>query len=136
MASVEAERRQHEFGPNEVSHARQASLVRRFLHQFTHFFALVLWAAAVLAFVSAWQEPGQGMETLGFAILGVILVNGVFSFVQEYRAERALASLRRLLPGEVKVLRDSQVCLLPASALVPGDVLVLEEGRKAWVRRP
>ena len=83
--------------------------MRRFLRQFTHFFALVLWAAAALAFVSAWREPGQGMGTLGFAILGVILVNGLFSFIQEYRAERALASLRRLLPGEVKVLRDAQV---------------------------
>ncbi|WP_404372852.1 cation-translocating P-type ATPase [Corallococcus coralloides] len=128
LASPEAARRLHEFGPNQVSHARQESLVRRFLHQFTHFFALVLWAAAALAFVSAWQEPGQGMETLGVAILCVIFVNGVFSFVQEYRAERALASLRRLLPAEVKVLRDSQVGLLPASALVPGDVLLLEEG--------
>jgi sodium/potassium-transporting ATPase subunit alpha len=128
LASAEAERRQREFGPNQVSHAEQESLARRLLRQFTHFFALVLWAAAALAFVSEWHSPGQGMQTLGFAILGVILVNGLFSFTQEFRAERALASLRRLLPGEVKVLRDGEVCLLPAAALVPGDVLVLEEG--------
>ncbi|WP_216622750.1 cation-transporting P-type ATPase [Corallococcus exercitus] len=83
LASAEAERRQREFGPNQVSHARQEPLVRRFLRQFTHFFALVLWAAAALAFVSEWREPGQGMGTLGFAILGVILVNGLFSFLQE-----------------------------------------------------
>jgi calcium-translocating P-type ATPase len=128
LSRAEAERRLHEFGPNQVSQARGESLARRLARQFTHFFALVLWAAAALAFVSAWREPGQGMETLGLAILGVILVNGLFSFVQEYRAQRALASLRRLLPGEVKVLRDGGLCLLPAVTLVPGDVLELEEG--------
>ena len=51
----------------------------------SHFFAIILWIAAALAFFAEWREPGQGMATLGFAIVGVILINGAFSFWQAYR---------------------------------------------------
>jgi calcium-translocating P-type ATPase len=58
----------------------------------------------------------------------VILVNGAFSFWQEYRAERALGALRALLPNTTNVLRDGRTVSLPAAGLVPGDVILLEEG--------
>ncbi len=128
LSHAEAERRLREFGPNEIAHPEQEPLARKLLRQFTHFFALILWGAAALAFIAEWRNPGEGMATLGFAILGVILVNGLFSFLQEYRAEQAIASLRRLLPNQIKALREGQLLLLQASALVPGDVVVLEEG--------
>ena len=67
---------------------------------------MILWVAAGLAFWADSKDPGQGMATLGLAIVGVIVVNGVFSFVQVYRAERALAALEKLLPHQVRVLRD------------------------------
>jgi calcium-translocating P-type ATPase len=96
--------------------------------EFTYFFALILWVAAGLAFLAEWNDPGAGMATLGFAILGVILVNGLFSFWQEYRAERAMAALRRLLPHQVKVLRDDKMQQVPTEGLVPGDVILLDDG--------
>ena len=68
------------------------------------------------------------MGRLGVAILCVILINGLFSFWQEYKAERAVAALRRLLPLRVKALRAGAIVQLPASELVPGDVVLLEEG--------
>jgi P-type E1-E2 ATPase len=68
------------------------------------------------------------MATLGFAIIGVIVVNGVFSFWQEYRAERAIAALKDLLPHQVTVLRDGVDCRLPAETLVPGDLILVQEG--------
>ena len=68
------------------------------------------------------------MATLGWAIVGVILVNGLFSFWQEYRAEQAIAALQKMLPHQVKALRDGALMQLPADALVPGDVILLEEG--------
>ena len=86
LSSAEALRRMAEYGPNIVQEIRGQPLAIRFLKQFTHFFALILWVAAVLAFVAARNQPGGGMATLGYAILCVILVNGAFSFWQEYRA--------------------------------------------------
>jgi len=68
------------------------------------------------------------MWQLGAAILAVILINGVFSFLQEYRAERAISALRQLLPARVKVLRDGTLQTLAADFLVPGDLVLLEEG--------
>lgn len=91
------------------------------------FLALILWLAAALAFVAEHYQPGQGMATLGAAILGVIVINGAFSS-QEYRAERALDALQRLLPHAVRVQRAGVVRLAPARELVPGDVILLEAG--------
>ena len=95
---------------------------------FTHFFAVILWLAAALAFYADWNEPGQGMGALGGAIVGVIVINSIFSFVQVYRAERALSALEKLLPHQVRVLRNGVFELRPAPELVPGDVIALESG--------
>jgi len=84
-----------------------------------HFFAVILWLAAAWRF-SRVLRPGAGMARLGVAIVGVILVNGVFSFWQEYRAERAVGALRRLLPQVVNVLRDADVTQVPAEQFGAG----------------
>ncbi|QJD28637.1 cation-translocating P-type ATPase [Methylococcus geothermalis] len=128
LSKSEAGRRQREYGPNRVEEVRRKALGLRFAREFTHFFALILWFAAALAFLAEHLDPGQGMGQLGVAIIGVILINGIFSFWQEYRAERALEALRELLPQQVKLLRDGQVEEAGAESLVPGDVVLLEEG--------
>ena len=128
LDDAEARRRLVEFGPNRMEEIRGAPLVLRFAGEFVHFFALILWVAAGLAFYAEAHEPGQGMGTMGVAIVGVIIVNGLFSFFQEYRAERALAALRKLLPREAKALRGGVISALPIEGLVPGDVLLLAEG--------
>jgi calcium-translocating P-type ATPase len=89
--------------------------------QFSHFFALMLWVAGALALVAA-------MPQLGIAIFVVILVNGVFAFVQEQRAERAAERLQDLLPIGVVVRRDGQPLTIDASQVVVGDVVVLSPG--------
>ena len=68
------------------------------------------------------------MARLGVAIVGVILVNGIFSFWQEYKAERAVAALRQLLPQKVQALRAGDIVEVLAIDLVPGDIVLLEEG--------
>lgn len=128
LDDAEAIRRLNEYGRNEVEEVSREPLSLRFLKEFTHFFALILWIAAVLAFVAERNDPGQGMSTLGLAIIGVILVNGTFSFLQAYRAEQALATLRKLLPRSSKVCRSGIVRQMPAADLVPGDVILLESG--------
>jgi sodium/potassium-transporting ATPase subunit alpha len=128
LSSGEALRRLREYGPNRVEEVRRESPVLRFLKEFTHFFALILWLAAALAFLAEWIHPGQGMAKIGYAVVVVIVVSGIFSFWQEFRVERTLAALRQLLPQQVEVLRDGKVARLPADQLVPGDIVVLEEG--------
>lgn len=128
LSRQEAAQRLAEFGPNRMERVRETPLWLRFVGEFTHFFALILWFAAALAFTAEMLAPGGGMKHLGWAILGVIGVNGVFSFWQEYRAERTLAALEKLLPHQVKVLREGKLELMAAEALVPGDVVTLQEG--------
>jgi sodium/potassium-transporting ATPase subunit alpha len=128
LTSAEVERRLAEFGANRVEAVPHEPLAITFIKEFSHFFALVLWLAAGLAFFAEHHGPGLGMATLGWAILGVIVINGLFSFWQEYRAEQAIAALRKLLPLQTKVLRDDAIVLLGVDRLVPGDVVLLQEG--------
>ncbi|MFZ5875619.1 MAG: cation-translocating P-type ATPase [Nitrospirota bacterium] len=128
LAGTEAARWLAEFGPNRVERLARRPLVVRFAKGLTHFFALILWVAAGLAWIAEWRQPGQGMAVLGAAIVGVILINGVFSFWQEYRAERAILALQNLLPRRVRALRDRVVTEIPTEELVPGDVVLLREG--------
>jgi len=128
LTQAEAVRRRAKYGVNQLEKITQQSFAGKLLKEFTHFFALILWLAAGLAFFAEWREPGQGMATLGYAVLGVILVNGLFSFWQEYRAEKALAALRNLLPRHTTALRDGKAVQLPVAELVPGDVVLLAAG--------
>jgi len=128
LSSAEAERRHFEYGPNRVRQVGRASMVLRFFKEFTSFFSLILWVAAALAFVAEWSAPGQGMARLGYAIIAVILISGSFSFWQEYRVERTLAALRHLLPPQVKALREGKAVQVDADQLVPGDIVLLEQG--------
>jgi sodium/potassium-transporting ATPase subunit alpha len=128
LSQDEVESRLLEYGLNRVEEVRREPLTLRFIKEFTHFFALILWLAAGLAFFAEAMQPGGGMATLGYAVLGVILINGLFSFWQQYRAECAISSLQKLLPYYVKVLREGEVGLIWAAGLVPGDVILLQEG--------
>jgi magnesium-transporting ATPase (P-type) len=126
LTGAEARQRLTEYGPNRLRDVQRTPLVLRLLRQFTHAFALILWLAAGLAWFAAWQDPAGGMGALAAAIVGVICVNAAFSFWQEYRAERAIAALQRLLPDEITAIRDGRPARIAAAALVPGDVVHLE----------
>lgn len=128
LSDAEAARRLAEFGPNRVEETRREPVWIALAREFSHFFALILWLAAILALFAEHYEPGQGMLELGLAIIGVIVVNGLFSFWQAHRAERALAALRGLLPQQVELVRAGRTHTLPADEIVPGDILLLGEG--------
>lgn len=85
--------------------------------------ALLLWVAGILAFISQTPE-------LGWAIWAVIWINAIFSFWQEFQAEKALSALKKILPLQAKVYRDGKLTVIPARELVSGDVMQLEEGDK------
>lgn len=126
----EALRRLSEFGLNEIKETKKKNLYLKFLGQLTHFLAILLWIAALLSFLSEYLHPGEGMLTLGLAIIAVVFINAVFTFIQEYRAEKALEALKKLLPFYVKVIRDGKERDISASEVVPGDIVLLSEGDK------
>ncbi|WP_153112112.1 cation-translocating P-type ATPase [Propionivibrio limicola] len=128
LTAAEAARRLKEYGPNRLAEIDGEAEWKRFLREFTHFFAVILWVAAGLAFFAESRSPGEGMWQLALAILAVILINGTFSYWQEYRAERAIDALRKLLPQTVKVVRDRQLTTVAGELLVPGDIILLEAG--------
>jgi sodium/potassium-transporting ATPase subunit alpha len=128
LTSEEAQRRLKAYGPNRVEEVRRESVLLQFLKQFAHFFALILWVAAGLALLAEWSDPGHGMAKVGIAVVGVIVVSGVFSFWQERRVEKTLAALRELLPPQVDALRGGKVTRIASEQLVPGDIILLDQG--------
>ena len=130
LPEEEAQRRLNEYGLNEIKEVRKKPLYLKFISQFTHFLAILLWIAAFLSFFSEYHHPGEGMLTLGAAIIAVIFINAVFTFIQEYRAEKALEALKKLLPFYVKGMRDGKEKEIHAREVVPGDVILLSEGDK------
>jgi sodium/potassium-transporting ATPase subunit alpha len=130
LSQEEARRRLSQYGLNALAEPNHWSAVRGLMQHFTHFLAILLWIAAGLAFTADRLKPGEGMATLGWAIFGVIVINAVFAFVQEYKAERAVQALHRLLPANAWVVRGGQSVAIARSEIVPGDLLLLEEGER------
>ena len=121
LTSVEANKRQQQYGKNKLPKAVVPSVFWLLMRQMTHFMALLLWAAGALAFLA-------GMPQLGWATWAVVVINGLFSFWQEYRADRALIKILDLLPRQVKVYRDGRTVTMGAEDVVVGDILLLEAG--------
>ena len=130
LTEEEARRRLSEFGFNEIKEIKKKPLPLKFFTQLTHFLAIILWIGAGLAFLSEYLRPGEGMLTLGFAIVSVIFINAIFTFVQEYRAEKALDELKKLLPFFVSVIRDGKKKEIHAREVVPGDLILVSAGDK------
>ena len=121
LSAAEAAARLSRQGPNLLPQPRGPSLARQLLDQMFHFFAVMLWIASGLAFIGH-------MPQLGVAIIAVIVLNGLFSFAQEYRAERAIRTLSALLPETAVVRRNGHKTRVPSAELVPGDLVLLQEG--------
>ncbi|BBA32706.1 ATPase, P-type (transporting), HAD superfamily, subfamily IC [Methylocaldum marinum] len=130
LSADEARRRLAEYGPNEIRKGREISPFRILLAQFNDFLIYLLFAAAILSVGVGFlpgSEPEYAEATL---ILVIVLANGLFGFVQDYRAEKAMQSLRKLATPEARVLRDGKKVTLPAAELVPGDVIVIGQGNR------
>ena len=121
LSADEVETRRSLYGGNLLSEQPRVSDWKGFLKHTFHPMALLLGSAGILSLLA-------GDLHLGFFIWGVVLVNAGFSFWQEYRAEQALIALRRMLPSYARVIREGLEASIPASEVIPGDVLVLTEG--------
>ena len=117
----EAARRLDVEGRNVLERKRGTPLWRKLLSNFIHFFAVMLWVAAFFCFVA-------DLAPLGYACIAVIVINAIFTFWQEYKAERAIETLQKILPRKVRVIRESEEQEIEAEDLVPGDLMLLEAG--------
>ena len=121
LAGQEVERRHAEFGPNELPEAPPPSLLKLFLSQFTSVIVWVLIGAAIISgLLEDWLDAA--------AILAIVFLNGLLGFVQEFRAERSLAALRKMSVATARIIRDGVLRSIPARELVSGDVILLEAG--------
>ncbi|WP_411962832.1 cation-translocating P-type ATPase [Haloferax sp. YSMS24] len=128
LSSDEAEHRRSEYGPNELAEEEGVSPLSLFVAQFTGPLVLLLFAAAGLSLAVGLlpgREPGYTDATLIFLI---VFGNGIFGFVQNYRAEKALEALREMAMPDATVRRDGSVRRIPTDEIVPGDIVVLEAG--------
>ena len=130
LSPNEVARRLVEFGPNELATAAKKNYLLAYLVQYINFFAIVLEVAALLSFVADHYDPGQGSDTLGYAILGAVIINATFTFWQEYRADKAMEELLKLMPVNVSLRRAGKIVSTAAHEIVPGDIMLLEEGDK------
>jgi Ca2+-transporting ATPase len=121
LAGSEAAARRTRYGPNEIREARRRGPLRMLFDQFTDFMILILLAAAIVAGLI-----GDVTDTV--VILAIVVLNAVVGFVQEYRAERAVAALKLMAAPSATVLRDGVPRTIPAAELVPGDVVLIEAG--------
>ncbi len=130
LSAKEAESRLRDFGPNELQGTQKKSYIRAYLKQYTQLFAMLLEVAAFLALIADYYTPNEGNDILGYAIFGAVVINASFAFWQEYKADRAMEALLRLMPTMVTLLRDGARETIDAKELVPGDIIILEEGDK------
>jgi magnesium-transporting ATPase (P-type) len=121
LTQPETRERLDRFGYNVIREVKGKPLWIRFLANFTHLMAILLWVGGIVGFIAQMPE-------LGVAIWMVNIINGVFSFWQEFKAEKATEALKKLLPSYARVLRDGQEQRVLAEELVPGDVALLAEG--------
>lgn len=121
LTAAEAARRLAADGPNVLPAAPQPKRWRLLVEQLTHFFAVMLWVAAGLALLA-------GLPPLAAAIVVIIVLNGVFAFAQEYRADQAAQRLQTLIPVRVRVRRDGTPITVAATDVVRGDLVLLDSG--------
>ena len=121
LDSAEVQRRQQQFGPNELEERGVKSPWRILLEQFSETMVVVLIIAAIVSGVIGDLKDA-------IAIVVIVILNGILGFTQEYRAEQAMAALKKMAAPHVKVRRGGALQQIDARELVPGDIILLETG--------
>ena len=121
LSEEEVKKRLEKHGKNELPGKKGTNPIKLFLKQFKDFLVLILVIAAGIAF---WADKMTDV----YVIIGVIIINAIIGFVQEYRAEKAILSLKKMVSTKTTVRRDGEQKSIPATEVVPGDILDLQEG--------
>ena len=123
LSKEEAKKRLEKFGYNEIIEKKKTNLALVFLKQFNSFMIYILIVAALISFfIKHYIDV--------YVIIGVILINGIIGFIQEYRSEKAIKALKKMIVPHAKVYRDGELLEINAKELVFGDIILLEDGDK------
>lgn len=122
LSSQEARKRLLEYGPNELIEKKKKTVFMMVLDQFRDFMIIILIIAAAIAAIA-------GKPVDAAAIAAIVILNAIIGFVQEYRAEEAMAALKKLIAPLATLLRDGAPAIVPAAEIVPGDIVRLEAGQ-------
>jgi Ca2+-transporting ATPase len=128
LSESEARRRLERYGRNELTAAAPVPAWRRFLAQFQDTLVILLLVATAISFGLWAYERDTSLPYESIAILAVVLLNAAMGYIQESRAEAAVAALRAMSADEASVIRDGERRTVPATELVPGDLVLIEEG--------
>ena len=128
LSEGEARARLEQHGRNELKAEKPVPAWRKFLAQFTDVLVILLIVAAGISAAIWWFERDSALPYEALAISAIVLLNAIMGYVQESRAEASLAKLRAMSAAEATVLRDGGRRRVPAAELVPGDVILIEEG--------
>jgi len=123
LDTAEAKQRLARYGHNELKEEKPVSRLQIFLAQFKSFLVIILIAATIFS-----AAIGEIIDAI--AILVIVVLNGVFGYIQEYRAEKTIAALKKLTRPETIVLRDGRKQMIPSRDIVPGDIVILEQGSR------
>ncbi len=127
LSRSEAEKRLAKFGENKLKEKKKGNIIFKFLAQFKDFMVITLLIAAAISFVTAYlEQDGSFIDPI--IILGIVILNAAVGVIQESKAEHAIARLRELSAPKATVLRDGKAQKIEASAVVPGDILILCAG--------
>lgn len=127
LSDAEAAKRLAAYGPNNLRQKKAKSVWRMIWEQLTDVMVLILIAAAIFSFIMSFFEDGEGLAEC-IVILVVVILNATVGVVQEKKAANALESLKNMTAPTARVLREGEESVVPASELVPGDIVYLEDG--------
>ncbi|MBN1940752.1 MAG: cation-translocating P-type ATPase [Candidatus Diapherotrites archaeon] len=123
LTNAEAEKRLAEFGENRLAKAKKFNALKILANQFSSFLIWILLVAVAISFAI-----GEHID--GYVILAIVVMNAILGFRQEYRAEKAMAALEKLAVPKAIVIRNGREIQIDSSEVVPGDIIVLNEGDK------
>ncbi|MFR0367998.1 cation-translocating P-type ATPase [Candidatus Phytoplasma palmae] len=121
LNTEEVKKRQILYGFNNIKKGKNFSFIKKFIKQFTSLFAILLWISGFLAFLI--EE-----NAIAISIISVVIVNGIFSFFQEHKADKILSSLSEMIPKKIQVYRDNKIQIIDVTDLTIGDLIFLEVG--------
>lgn len=127
LTEEEAKRRQKEFGENKLEEKKKTNIFIRFLLQFNDFMIIILLLAAGISAVMSYIE-GTGEYIDSIIIIAIVVFNACMGLIQESKAEKALEALTKMAAPVAKVRRDGKMKEIPATEVVPGDIVLLEAG--------
>ena len=128
LTSDEARKRLDKYGPNELGAEKSIPAWRKFLAQFQDVLVILLLIATAISFALWFYERESALPYEALAISAVVLLNAIMGYIQESRAETAVAALRQMSAAHANVIRDRERSSVPAAEVVPGDIILVGEG--------